>query len=167
MAFTGVSGQPGEPVIPPATGMLLGIVEPGVRVLRQVVVGPVVAFFPGGWVDHPGDMPRGAENEAFAAAEQPGAGISALPGHDVVVMGGEDVGRRIDRAQVQLHPAAVQFAGFQVVLQIGVAQVPAVHRPRQVGAVVVPEQQVQRVWFLALEVLVDVVVPPQIVGAQQ
>ncbi|MNF81072.1 hypothetical protein D3C84_633310 [compost metagenome] len=82
-------------------------------------------------------------------------------------MGGEDVGRGVDRAQVQLDPAAIQVTGFQVVLQIGVAQVPAVHRPRQVGAVVVPEQQVQRVRFLALEVLVDVVVPPQIVRAQQ
>ncbi|MNL73420.1 hypothetical protein D3C87_1988770 [compost metagenome] len=47
------------------------------------------------------------------------------------------------------------------------AQVPAVHRPGQVGAVVVPEQQVKGYRFLPLEVFVDVVVPPQVIGAQQ
>ena len=47
------------------------------------------------------------------------------------------------------------------------AQVPAVHRARKVGAVVIPEQQIKRNRFLPLEVFVDVVVPPQFVGAQQ
>ncbi|MNN01381.1 hypothetical protein D3C81_1139980 [compost metagenome] len=46
-------------------------------------------------------------------------------------------------------------------------QIKAVHRPWKVGAVVVPEQQIKRRRLLPLEVLVDVVVPPQLVRAQQ
>src|SRR5471030_619632 len=167
LALPGVTGQPDAPVIPPAPRVLICIFEPGVRVFADAIVGPVMTLVVGRRVDHPGDMPRGSDHKALGPAQQVGAGVGAAPRHDVVVMGGEDVRRRLDGSQVEFDPAAIQFAGFQVVLQVGVAQVPAIHRAGQVGAVVVPEQQVQRDWLQALEVLVDVVVPPQVIGAQQ
>ena len=55
----------------------------------------------------------------------------------------------------------------QVVLQVRIADVPAKHRTGQIGAVRVPEQQIERRRRLALEVAVDDVLPHQIVGAER
>ncbi|MNP40717.1 hypothetical protein D3C76_1343750 [compost metagenome] len=82
----------------------------------------------------------------------------------MIVLGGQQIGRRIDGPQIDPRAATLQFPGLQVILQIGVAQVKAVHRPWQVG---VPVQQIERRGLLPLKVLVDVVVPPQLVRSQQ
>ena len=55
----------------------------------------------------------------------------------------------------------------QLVLQVGVADVPAEHRPRQVGVVAVPVQQVEGRRRLALQVTLDDVRPDQVVRPQR
>ncbi|MNE95632.1 hypothetical protein D3C80_1937430 [compost metagenome] len=57
LALAGVSRQPVEPIIPPATGLLLSILEPGLRVFRDPIIGPVMALLLGRWIDDAGDMP--------------------------------------------------------------------------------------------------------------
>ncbi len=55
-----------------------------------------------------------------------------------------------DAAEVQRLALQVDLAGLdQVVLDVGVAQVPAVRRPGHAGAVAVPVEQVERWRLLA------------------
>ena len=71
------------------------------------------------------------------------------------------------RAEVDRHAAVRERARLaQLVLEIRVAQVVAVHRPGQVGAVGVPVEQVERRRRLAEQVVVDHVRPDEVVGAQ-
>src|SRR3990167_10638706 len=125
LTLAGVFGQPGEPVVPPTAGLLLGTLEPAVGIFRDQVVCPVMALLLGRRVDDACDMPGSTEDKTLGSGEQGGAGVGAPPGHDMVVMGGQDEGRGVDGAQVELDPAALQLSRLQVVLQIGVAQVPA------------------------------------------
>ncbi|MNP74660.1 hypothetical protein D3C76_1715780 [compost metagenome] len=57
LAFAGVSLQPVEPVIPPASRLLLGILEPGLRVFGDPIVGPVMTLLLGRRIDDAGDVP--------------------------------------------------------------------------------------------------------------
>jgi len=55
-----------------------------------------------------------------------------------------------DAAEVQRLALQVDLAGLdQVVLDVGVAQIPAVRRPGHAGAVAVPVEQIERRRLLA------------------
>src|SRR5580765_8678002 len=162
--------QPIAPVGPPAARVLLGLRQPGVGTGRQGrgLADPVAALLLQGWVDHAGDVPRGAEDEAALALEDGGGAIGPLPGHDVVFARGVEVGRRRDLGDIDLLAADRERARLlELVLEVGVAQVPAVHRSRQVGAVAVPVEQVEGRRRLALEVVADDVVPDQVVRPKE
>ena len=119
-------------------------------------------------VDDPGDVARGAHHKALLALEDLCRAVGGLPGHDVVLARAVDVDGGLDEAEVQLLAAHRQLARlFQLVLQVGVPQVPAVHRARQVGGVAVPVEQVEGRRLLALEVVADHVVPDQVVRPQE
>ena len=76
---------------------------------------------------------------------------------------GTSIGAEVDR-----HAALHGGAGLaQLVLQVGVADVPAEHRARQVGVVAVPVQQVEGRRGLALQVALDDVRPDQVVRPQR
>ena len=93
--------------------------------------------------------------------------VGRAPGHDVVLARGEHEDRQLHLAQVHRHAAVHQRAGLaQPVLEVGVAQVVAVHRPGQVGAVGVPVEQVERRRLAAEQIVVDHVGPDQVVRAQ-
>ena len=79
-----------------------------------------------------------------------------------------NVDRHVQRAQVDADAANRRRTRFdQPVFQVGVAQIPGVERPRQVGRVAVPVEQVKRWRCLALEVIANHVIPDQIIGAQK
>ena len=148
--------------------MLGRALEPRIGGFGQRVADPVVALLLGRRVDDAGNVARGAEHEALLAAHHPCRGIGRRPGHDVVLARAVDEDRRLDRAEVDLFAADRQRTGLdQFVLQVGVAQVPAVHRARQIGRVAIPVEQVERRRRLALEVVADDIVPDQIVRAQE
>ena len=69
-----------------------------------------MAFLLGRRIDDAGDMPRRTQYKALGTGEQVGAGVGAFPGHDMVVMGGEDVSRGVNRTQIHLGPAALQLS---------------------------------------------------------
>src|SRR5580765_6841704 len=80
---------------------------------------------------------------------------------------GQDKSWALDRAQVQRAAAQGELAWYpQIVLQVGVAQVPGVESTGQVGAVAVPVQQIEGARGLTLEVVVDHERPHQLVSAQ-
>ena len=55
----------------------------------------------------------------------------------------------------------------EVVLQVGVTHIPAVHGARQVRAVGVPVENVERIRLAAFEIVADHVGPDEIVSAQR
>ncbi len=80
---------------------------------------------------------------------------------------GEHIRWHLDRTQIDALAAAHQFSwNPQIVFKVHVAQVPGVHRSRQIGAVAVPVQQVERRRLLPLQIVVDDVVPNEVVRAQ-
>src|SRR5438552_18237578 len=88
--------DPGAPVVPPRAGPLGGACEPLLRGRREVVVGPVVVFLRRRMIDDAGDVARAAEHEPHHAAQAARAAVSALPGRDVVLDGGDEVRGRLD-----------------------------------------------------------------------
>ena len=103
----------------------------------------------------------------FVASQQIQCPIGGAPRHDVVLARREHEDRQLYRSKVDGHAAVGQRAGLaQPVLQVSVAQVVAVHRAGQVGAVGVPVEEIEGRRLPAAQVVVDHVGPDQIVGAQ-
>ena len=136
----------------PVAGALLVVgEEPGLRARR---------------VDDAGDVPAAAEHEPHRPADQRRGLVRRLPRHDVVVDRADDVGRRLDRAQVDDAARDLQRARGQLVPDVEVAQVERVHRGRHPGAVGVPGQDVERRRVLAHQPVAHHVVEDQVVGPQ-
>ena len=77
----------------------------------SLVADPVAALLLGRRVDHAGDVAGGAQHEARSCpAARSRAAVGALPRHDVVLARGVDVGRHVDRAEVDLLAADRQLA---------------------------------------------------------
>ena len=88
--------------------------------------------------------------------------------HDMVFTRAINIDRQIDLAQIDLLAAHRQLAGLdQVVLMVGIAQVPGVHGTGQVGGIAVPVQQIERRRRFAFQIIAHHVVPHQIVGPQK
>ena len=136
--------------------------------MRQFVVRPVAALFLGRRVDHTGDMTGSAHDKTLFAWQHLRACIGTAHRHDVVFARAVDIGGHVHLSQVHFFAAHRQLAGLgKVVFKIGIAQVPGVKRPWEVGRVAVPVQQVKRWWRFAFQVVADHVVPHQVVGAQE
>ncbi len=151
--------------------MLCCDVEPGLRLRWQFALAggrsPVAALIALGRVDDPGDMPRSAQHEAHRPAEDARGFIRGFPRHDVIFTRGVHIGRQLHRLQVQRHPGHGERAGLaHLVFEIGVAQIPGKQRPRQIGRIGIPVQQIERRRRFALEVIADDVIPHQIVRSQ-
>ncbi len=154
--------------------MLGGAFEPLFRLrllAGQRIIGPVAALVLGGRVDHAGNVAGGAQDETvglgFVWIEDGQRSEGRIPRHDMVLARAVDEGWHINAAQVDPGAGHAQLArGFQAVFQVGIAQIPAKHRSRQVGAVRVPVQQVKRRRLVTLQVVRLHVIPHQVVRAQ-
>ena len=79
----------------------------------------------------------------------------------------QHVDRNVDLGEVDGNVALDRLSGnAQVVLEISIAHVPAVHRTRQVGAVGVPEENVKRVRLPPFKIVANDVGPDQVVSTQ-
>ena len=79
-----------------------------------------------------------------------------------------EVGRHVEFSQINLFAAHRDFAGLdQIVFKVGVAQVPGIKRPWQIGRVAVPVKQVKGRRRFTLEVVAHHVVPDQVVGPEE
>src|SRR5664279_2636310 len=133
--------EPLVPPRPPAARDGFRRFEPAIGIViqrRLFGVHPVVALLLRRGVDHPGDVAAGAQHESTVALEDLGARIGRLPRHDVIFLGRVDERRQLDPTQIHFLTQLDGAAGFaELVLQVGVLDVPAEHRPRQVGVVAV------------------------------
>jgi len=159
--------QPFGPTRPPATLVLGCAGQPLIGLVAVALAGPVAALVFRSRVDHPGDMTAGTHGEAGLAAKQAARQVRGLPRHDVILARGIQKGRHGDSAEVRLDAAHGELARHaQAVLQVEIAQVPGGKRPRQIGAVGVPVEQIEGRWLAAFQVVTDDVLPDQVVGAQ-
>jgi hypothetical protein len=66
--------------------------------------------------------------------------IGGSPGHDVIFDGRKDIGRLVDPSQIDRRAAHGQpVRRSEIVLRVHIPDIPAIHRPRQIGDVGVPE----------------------------
>src|SRR4051812_34001191 len=100
-------------------------------------------------------MPAGGKHVAQSSPEQLCDAPSRVPGHDVVLLAAYRIGVLADAAQIDRLALQPDRAGLdQVVLDVGVAQVPAVRSPGHARAVTVPVQQVEGGRLVAKKIVV-------------
>src|SRR5450759_876763 len=86
----------------------------------------------------------------------------------MVLAGRKVIDRSLYLRQVDRHAALRRLAAIlDVVFEISIASVPAIHRTWQTDTIGIPIQQVERVGRCALEIVIDDVAPDQIIGAQR
>src|SRR5262245_32004106 len=117
--------EPGEPVRPPGTWMLLGIGEPFAHLgiggrLRSY---PVLILLLGWRVDDARNMARSRQHEADLSAEIARAEQHRPCRRDVVLAGGEIVDRHLDRFEVDRLAGNHHLAACQIVVEVAVAQI--------------------------------------------
>src|SRR5688572_155089 len=144
-AATAVFGEPLRPERPPATSMFFCLGEPILGFLWVRRADPMAAALFRRRIDDAGDVTAAAEDEGLVlAAGELERAIGRAPGHDVIFAGADDEDRQLYLSEIDRHAAVDERARLaQPVLEIGVTQVVAVHRSRQVGAVRVPVQQIE------------------------
>src|SRR5215210_3715480 len=170
--LAGAGLEPVRPVLPPGALVFGSVLPPllGGPGLAGVaaLVDPVSALALGGRVDHARDVAAIGKGEA-------GLGVGELPDlprrvprDDVVLLGPNRVDLTLYLAEIYgpalyLHLARL----YEVVLEVGVAEVEAVGVARHARAVCVPVQEVEGWGLLAQEVVVDNVSPDQLARAQE
>ena len=97
-----------------------------------------------------------------------GGGVGRVDGHDVVFARTVDVHREIDFAQIDAFTANDRMTRFdQVVLKVGLTQIPSVEWARQMGGIAVPVKQIERRWCFPFEVIAHHIIPDQVIGTQE
>src|SRR5450631_3374767 len=131
--------HPHIPVRPPASGLLLRLCKPALRIALDVVVEPVAAFVSSRRVDDTGNVSARSEDKPRLSADQILRAKCRLPGHDMVLTGREEIDRYRNLRQVNRYPALRRLARIlDIVFQIGIARVPTVHRSGQADAIGIP-----------------------------
>src|SRR6185312_14443071 len=121
-------GDPLGPIGPPGAGVFFRRGEPTLRIGRTLVVRPIAVFVARRRVDDAGDVAGGPEYEAHRALIELGGRIGGGPGRDVILARGDDVGWRLDLAQIDRRTRERDAAGLdEFVRLVHVAQVEAVH----------------------------------------
>src|SRR5215470_8042128 len=156
----GVTFHPGVPIRPPASRIFVSPFKPALRVAIQIVVEPMAALLAGGRIDDAGDVTAGGQNEARIPSHEILRAVRALPRHYVVLARSQHIEWYVDLRQVDRQPALRGLAGLlDLVIEIGVARIPAIHRTRQADAVGIPVQEVECLGRRALQVAVDDIAP--------
>lgn len=108
------------------------------------------------------------EGQAFVIAGHLGEGaVAGLPGGDMVGNAGEHIDGDGDALQVDRGAEQGEFVGFyQVVFEVELAEIPAVHGAGHVGVVAVPVEQIEWHRSFAEQVVVDDEVPDEVVRAE-
>src|SRR6266853_3424994 len=131
--------EPLAPLGPPAARHILRGLEPPVRIGSCGASDPVVALVLGRGIDHPCNVAASTEDEGRVAGKQLRRSVRRAPGHDVVFARRVKERGYVDQRQVDRLAALHRLArGAQVVLEVGVPNVPAEHGAGQIGAIRVP-----------------------------
>src|SRR2546430_647799 len=95
--------EPLEPVRPPASFVLHGLVDERLQALSWLVIGPILVLLRGWRVHDPGDVARAGEHEPLRPGEMVHDLPYALRRRDMVFAAGLGVGRR-------LHPVDIDWS---------------------------------------------------------
>ncbi|MNO88894.1 hypothetical protein D3C76_803620 [compost metagenome] len=109
-------------------------------------------------------MPAVGQHEASVATQQQGRAVHRIPRGDVVVAAGHGETVQLDLLQVDGCAAYLQAGGVGQRVELEEVQQVAMQCGGQARAVGVPVQDVEGWWCLAEQVVVDPVVPDQVVG---
>src|SRR5215218_6634223 len=138
--------EPPAPVFPPGSLVLPGVLAPVCGGIKgAAILGRPVAALALGWgVDHARNVARVGEGEAGGAVREPGDLPRRGPGDDVVFLGPDGVDVALDPGKIDGTALYLYLAWlYEVVLQVGVAQVEAVGVAGHARAIRVPVQEIE------------------------
>src|SRR5262245_5873653 len=98
-----MAGNPFRPVGPPRPLVLLGAVQPGLRVFRQGFADPIAILVGCRGIDHAGNVAGRTEDEADRPRDQLRTGIGRAPRRNVIFAGRQKVHRSLDLPQVDRY----------------------------------------------------------------
>ena len=102
--LVGLGADPPNPVRPPASFVLHGLVDERLQALSWLVIGPILVLLRGWRVHDPSDVTRAGEHEPLRAGEMVHDLPHALRRRDMVFAAGLDVGRRLHPVDIDLRP---------------------------------------------------------------
>src|SRR5215217_8420257 len=125
--------------------MLHRALQPLVRIARRSITSlprPIHPF--ASWrIDDPGNVAARGTHKPHATAEELRDTPGSVPRNDMVLFRPDRVGVLANAGKINRLALEGDFAGFdQIVLHVGIAQVPAMGRPRHASAITVPIQEV-------------------------
>src|ERR1700750_1937493 len=165
--LAGLGSQPRLPIRPPAPGYLARGLQPALWPLVPLAAVPEAALVARRRIDDARNVSARRKREPDVTRNHSGRAVGALPRNDVVLAAFEHGGGNVDLHKIDRGRALRGLSGeAQVVFEIGVAHVPAIHRPGQVGAVGVPIQDIECVRLPPFEIVAHDVGPDQVIAAQ-
>lgn len=98
---------------------------------------------------------RGKGESDVVALEEFCALIGGNPRRDVIFLGGEEIARRVDLAQIDGCAQHIKLTGFyEGIITVHIAQVKAVHFCGHIRAVIIPIEQVKGEWLAPQQVII-------------
>src|SRR6266568_3604026 len=166
LLFTGALAQPVAPILPPGACAFLRSSLPLSGIGRVALVDEVRRLRVAWWVQQGLDVATVTQDKGDLASQQLGGCIASLPWRDVVSDACDDIGIVGHFGQINRRPQHLE--GARMGKRIGFVQVEqvAMQFGGQARRVVIPVEHVKGCRILADQVIVDPVVPDQIVGAQ-
>ena len=158
--------HPGHPMRPPAAVIVHGGAGPGVGVGAADLASEEERLRVARRIQLALQVPGVGQHELALPAVDACAVVTRLPRRDVVGDAGHDVGLDIDLAHVDGLAQHLHLAGMDVRVVLEDADQVGMEGGRQTGGVGVPEQDVERRRVVAEQVVVNPVVPDQVVRAQ-
>src|SRR6516165_7022146 len=131
----GMTFHPGVPVRPPASRLFLRSLQPIACLGAKIVIDPMAALLAGRRIDHACDVTARRQYKPRLSSHDVLGAERALPGHDMVLARGQYVDRHLHLREIDPLAALRRRTGIlDLVLKIGIARIPAVHRSRQADA---------------------------------
>src|SRR5262249_27939991 len=135
---TGSSGQPGSPIRPPTTIVAMRRLTPSGRRVRFIVVRPIGALS-AWWIDNARNVTARRKHEARLSSDELLNAPCRVPGHDMVLFGTDGIDIQPYLSQVERDTFELNLTGLdQIVLHIGVAEIPAMGSTRHARPVAIP-----------------------------
>src|SRR5215831_16858423 len=157
--------EPVAPVQPPASALLLGAGKERIRVPGSGKASDEGRLWIGWWVEKTLQMAAVRQHKGRIVAVDLGCLVDRLPRCDVIGETGDDIAVELDAPHV--NDATIQFQPVWIDERIGEVEIYVVmmEARRQTGRIGVPKQNVERGRLVAEQIVVDPVIPDQIVGS--
>ncbi len=166
LLLTGALAQPVSPILPPGACAFLCPRKPLFGISRVALIDEVRRLRIPWWIQKGLDVAAVTQDKRDLAPKQLRGRIAALPRRDVIGDACDEIGIVGHFGEINRRPQHLERAGMGK--RIGFVQVEqlAMQFGGQTGRVVIPVEHIEGRRVVADQVVIDPIVPDQIVGAQ-